>query len=139
MVRLCVGRYFAGGGIFNRFDKEITLSPEARQALSIADDVPNVVDGEKLISLILRAQVELLWNGGIGTYVKGQTESQADVNDGTNDGVRINANELRARIVGEGGNLGLTQKARIEFSLQGGRVNTDAIDNSGELTYQITR
>lgn len=106
MVRLCVGRYFAGGGIFNRFDKEITLSPEARQALSIADDVPNVVDGEKLISLILRAQVELLWNGGIGTYVKGQTESQADVNDGTNDGVRINANELRARIVGEGATSG---------------------------------
>ena len=125
------GAISQGGGIFNRFDKEITLSPEARQALSIADDVPNVVDGEKLISLILRAQVELLWNGGIGTYVKGQTESQADVNDGTNDGVRINANELRARIVGEGGNLGLTQKARIEFSLQGGRVNTDAIDNSG--------
>lgn len=120
-----------GGGVFNRFDKEITLNPEIRAALSIPDDVPNVVDGERLVSLVLKAQVDLMWNGGIGTYVKARSESHADVNDGTNDGVRINADELRARVVGEGGNLGFTQKARIEFALRGGRINTDAIDNSG--------
>ena len=120
-----------GGGVFNRFDKEITLNPEIRAALSIPDDVPNVVDGERLVSLILKAQVDLMWNGGIGTYVKARSESHADVNDGTNDGVRINADELRAKVVGEGGNLGFTQKARIEFALRGGRINTDAIDNSG--------
>jgi glutamate dehydrogenase len=73
----------------------------------------------------------LLWNGGIGTYVKARSESHSDVNDGANDGVRVNADEVRARVVGEGGNLGFTQKARIEFSAKGGRINTDAIDNSG--------
>ncbi|MEY4669773.1 MAG: hypothetical protein RL518_2472 [Pseudomonadota bacterium] len=120
-----------GGGVFNRFDKEISLNPHMRAALSIPDDVPDVVDGEGLVSLVLRAKVDLMWNGGIGTYVKARSESHADVNDGTNDGVRINADELRARVVGEGGNLGFTQKARIEFALRGGRINTDAIDNSG--------
>lgn len=120
-----------GGGVFNRFDKEIRLSPEIRQALSLRDEVPDTIDGESLISHILRAQVDLLWNGGIGTYVKARGESQADVNDGTNDAVRVNADELRVRVVGEGGNLGFTQRARIEFSQHGGRINTDAIDNSG--------
>ncbi|MEN9846167.1 MAG: hypothetical protein RIS36_1314 [Pseudomonadota bacterium] len=120
-----------GGGVFNRFDKEITLNPEIRAALSIPDDVPNVVDGEKLVSLVLKADVDLMWNGGIGTYVKAPSESHADVNDGTNDSVRVNADELRAKVVGEGGNLGFTQRARIEFALRGGRINTDAIDNSG--------
>jgi glutamate dehydrogenase len=120
-----------GGGVFNRFDKEITLSQEARKALGLSDDVPATLDGETLITLILKAPIDLLWNGGIGTYVKASSESHADVNDGTNDRVRINADELRARVVGEGGNLGFTQRARIEFALQGGRINTDAIDNSG--------
>jgi glutamate dehydrogenase len=120
-----------GGGVFNRFDKEITLNPDIRAALSIPDDAPNVVDGERLVSLVLKARVDLMWNGGIGTYVKARSESHADVNDGTNDGVRINADELRARVVGEGGNLGFTQRARVEFALRGGRINTDAIDNSG--------
>ena len=120
-----------GGGVFNRFDKEIQLNPEIRRSLSISDEVPNVIDGEHLITLVLQAKVDLIWNGGIGTYVKARSESHADVNDGTNDGVRINADELRARVVGEGGNLGFTQKARVEFSLKGGRINTDAIDNSG--------
>jgi glutamate dehydrogenase len=120
-----------GGGVFNRFDKEIKLNPEIRAALSIPDETPNVVDGEQLITCILKAKVDLIWNGGIGTYVKAGTESHADVNDGTNDGVRVNADQLRARVVGEGGNLGFTQKARVEFSLKGGRINTDAIDNSG--------
>jgi glutamate dehydrogenase len=120
-----------GGGVFSRLDKEIHLTPEMRSALSIREDVPTIVDGETLVTLVLAAKVDLLWNGGIGTYVKAKTESHSDVNDGTNDRVRINAEQLRARVVGEGGNLGFTQRARVEFSLRGGRINTDAIDNSG--------
>jgi glutamate dehydrogenase len=120
-----------GGGVFNRYDKEIQLSPEIRQALAIPDGVPSSVDGETLISLVLKAPVTLLWNGGIGTYVKARVESHSEVNDGANDAVRINADELRCSIIGEGGNLGLTQKARIEASQRGVRLNTDAIDNSG--------
>jgi glutamate dehydrogenase len=134
----------AGGGIFGRFDKEITLSKEIREALSIADEVPNVVNGEQLITLIMKAQVDLLWNGGIGTYVKASSETNADVNDGTNDGVRVDAKDLRAKVIGEGGNLGFTQKARVEFERCGGKLNTDAIDNSGgvdlsdhEVNYKI--
>lgn len=121
----------AGGGVFSRFDKEITLSLEARAALAIPEDAAQSLPGEAIVSHILKASVDLLWNGGIGTYVKARSESHSDVNDGTNDSVRINADELRARVVGEGGNLGFTQKARIEFSMRGGRINTDAIDNSG--------
>ncbi len=121
----------AGGGVFGRFDKEITLSAAVRKALAVPENTPATVNGEQLINLILRAQVDLLWNGGIGTYVKSQEESHADVNDGTNDRVRVNANELRAKVVAEGGNLGFTQRARIEFAQRGGRINTDAIDNSG--------
>lgn len=120
-----------GGGIFGRFDKEIRVTPEMKASLGLGDDTPATVDGETLISFILKAPVELIWNGGIGTYVKARSESHTDVNDGSNDGVRVNADEVRARVVGEGGNLGFTQKARIEFSLKGGRINTDAIDNSG--------
>jgi glutamate dehydrogenase len=120
-----------GGGVFNRLDKEIRLTPEMRSALAVPEDVPDIVDGETLVTLVLGAKVDLLWNGGIGTYVKAKTESHSDVNDGTNDRVRINAEQLRVRVVGEGGNLGFTQRARVEFSLRGGRINTDAIDNSG--------
>lgn len=120
-----------GGGVFNRYDKEITLSPEMRTSLSIPGDAPATMDGETLITYLLRAKVDLIWNGGIGTYVKARSEAHSDVNDGTNDRVRVNADELQARVVGEGGNLGFTQKARVEFSLKGGRINTDAIDNSG--------
>jgi len=119
-----------GGGIYNRFEKEITLSPEAREALGLDSDYPSEIDGETLISLILKAPCDLLWNGGIGTYVKSKAESNADVNDGTNDRVRVNADELRARVVGEGGNLGFTQRARIDFARRGGHIFTDAIDNS---------
>ena len=119
-----------GGGIYARFEKEIPLSQEARRALSISDDVPAVLNGEQVITHILRAKVDLLWNGGIGTYVKASTEAHSDVNDSSNDRVRINAEELRVRVVGEGGNLGFTQKARCEFAHQGGFINTDAIDNS---------
>jgi glutamate dehydrogenase len=121
----------AGGGVFERFDKEIQLTPEMRSAFGIGDEVQGTVDGETLISLILKAPVTLLWNGGIGTYVKAHSESHSDVNDGANDAVRVNADELRCKIVGEGGNLGFTQKARIQSAQRGIRINTDAIDNSG--------
>jgi glutamate dehydrogenase len=120
-----------GGGIFERFAKEVQVTPEMRAAFAIGDDVPATVDGEALVSLILKAPVTLLWNGGIGTYVKSRSESHSDVNDGANDAVRVNADELRCRIVGEGGNVGFTQRARIQCAQQGIKINTDAIDNSG--------
>ena len=116
-----------GGGVFSRQAKTIRLSKEARAMLG-SDEMS--MQPDKLIRAILRMPVDLLWNGGIGTYVKASTEGHADVGDRSNDNVRVNANELRCKVVGEGGNLGLTQRARIEFSLKGGRVNTDFIDNS---------
>jgi glutamate dehydrogenase len=117
-----------GGGVYPRTAKSIALSDEARQALGIE---ANKLTPNALIQAILQAPVDLLWNGGIGTYVKASTETHLDVGDRTNDNVRIDASELRCRVIGEGGNLGLTQRARIEFSRQGGLVYTDAIDNSG--------
>jgi glutamate dehydrogenase len=115
-----------GGGVYPRTAKVIPISPEVRQALGIDADQ---LSPNELISAILRAPVDLLWNGGIGTYVKAASESHADAGDKTNDGVRVNGGELRARVVGEGGNLGFTQRGRIEYALRGGRINTDAIDN----------
>jgi glutamate dehydrogenase len=120
-------RISAGGGVFPRSVKSITLEPEVRAVLGI--DAERMTPLE-LIRAILAAPVDLLWNGGIGTYVKASDESHADVGDRANDGVRVDANALRCRMVGEGGNLGLTQRARIEYALAGGLVNTDAIDNS---------
>ncbi len=120
-----------GGGIYGRFDKEIKLSAEARRSLGIDEEAPAIMSAEQVIQCILKAPADLLWNGGIGTYVKARSESHADVSDSSNDNVRVNADELRARVIGEGGNLGFTQKARIEFARRGGRLNTDAIDNSG--------
>lgn len=117
-----------GGGVFARDAKAIPLSAEARALLEIADPTPS---GETVVRAILRLPVDLLWNGGIGTYVKASDESTAEVGDPGNDAVRIDARELRATVVVEGGNLGLTQRARIEYALAGGRINTDAIDNSG--------
>ena len=119
-----------GGFVVPRGIKEIELSPPAAAALGLPDDERHM-DGETLVRAILRAPVDLLWNGGIGTYVKGSAERHADVGDSANDAVRIDATELRCRVLGEGGNLGLTQRARVEFALKGGRCNTDAIDNSG--------
>ena len=118
----------AGGGVYDRAAKSVRLSPEAREALGIEDESlkPN-----ELIQALLRAPVDLLWNGGIGTYVKAGSESHADAGDKANDAVRVDASELRAKVVGEGGNLGVTQRGRIEYALAGGRINTDAIDNSG--------
>ena len=84
-----------------------------------------------LISYILKADVDLMWSGGIGTYVKASYETDADVGDKANDGLRINAKELRCKVIGEGGNLGMTQRARVEYCLNGGRCNTDFIDNAG--------
>lgn len=116
-----------GGGVFNRSAKSIKLTPEIKQILNVKKDsmVPN-----ELIRAILKAPVDLIWNGGIGTFVKATQETHADVGDRTNDNIRIDGVELNAKAIAEGGNLGMTQLARIEYSLQGGIVNTDFIDNS---------
>jgi glutamate dehydrogenase len=117
-----------GGGVFPRAAKSIALSPEARQLLGLEAES---ISGQELVRRILQLRVDLLWNGGIGTYVKSSSESNSDVGDPANNAVRIDATELRTRVIGEGGNLGLTQLARIEYAQLGGRINTDAIDNSG--------
>ncbi|MGN9836931.1 NAD-glutamate dehydrogenase [Nonomuraea sp. H19] len=119
----------AGGGVFPRTAKSIQITPQMREALGIPAGVASLAPND-LISAILRAPVDLLWNGGIGTYVKASSESHADVGDKANDGLRVNAGELRCKVIGEGGNLGFTQLARIEFALNGGLINTDFIDNS---------
>ncbi|HTO55467.1 MAG TPA: NAD-glutamate dehydrogenase domain-containing protein [Myxococcota bacterium] len=121
----------AGGGIYERGAKKIALSPEARAALGTSDES---LSGEELIRAILRAPVDLLWNGGIGTYVKSADETHAEVGDRANDAVRVDARELRAKIVAEGGNVGFTQLARVELSLAGGRIDTDAIHNAGGVS-----
>jgi glutamate dehydrogenase len=118
-----------GGGVWPRTAKSVPVSTQARAVLGLDASV-TALPPDELISAILRAPVDLLWNGGIGTYVKATLQVQADAGDRTNDAVRVNASELRARVVGEGGNLGLTQEARIEYALGGGLVNTDFIDNS---------
>jgi glutamate dehydrogenase len=118
-----------GGGVWPRAVKSIPVSAQARAALGL-DEGTLAASPDDLISAILKAPVDLLWNGGIGTYVKASNETHADVGDRSNDAVRVDATQLRARIVGEGGNLGLTQAARIEYALGGGLVNTDFIDNS---------
>ena len=116
-----------GGGVWSRSEKSIVLSPQACRALGLEEARINPAD---LVSAILKAPVDLLYNGGIGTYVKASLESHADVGDRANDGLRINGAELRCKVVAEGGNLGLTQRGRIEAALAGVRINTDAIDNS---------
>ncbi|MGV3494832.1 MAG: NAD-glutamate dehydrogenase [Ramlibacter sp.] len=117
----------AGGGVWSRSEKSIAISPQARAALGIAQD--RLAPAE-LISAILKAPVDLLYNGGIGTYVKASTETHAQVGDRANDAVRVDGRDLRCKVVGEGGNLGFTQRGRIEAALAGVRINTDAIDNS---------
>jgi glutamate dehydrogenase len=115
-----------GGGVYSRAAKSLTLSREAQALLELpAQTTPNEV-----VKAILKAHVDLLWNGGIGTYVKAVSESDADVGDRSNDAVRIDGTELNCKVIGEGGNLGLSQLGRIEFALRGGRLNTDFIDNS---------
>ncbi|MBE0499866.1 MAG: NAD-glutamate dehydrogenase [Desulfuromonadales bacterium] len=116
-----------GGGVWSRTDKEIPLSEPVREWLGVRH---KSLDANSLIRLLLAAEVDLLWNGGIGTYIKASTETNESVGDRTNDPLRLDATEIRARVIGEGGNLGLTQLGRIEYALAGGRINTDAIDNS---------
>ena len=116
-----------GAQIYDRSAKSLKLTPEIKALLGL--DVTEITP-DKLLSAILRAQADLLWFGGIGTYIKSRDESNADAGDRGNDAIRINAHELRVKVVGEGANLGMTQLARIEYGLKGGRSNTDAIDNS---------
>ncbi|MAL03527.1 MAG: glutamate dehydrogenase, partial [Arenimonas sp.] len=118
-----------GGGVYPRSLKSIPVSPQVREALGLAADVDQL-SPMALMNAILKAPVDLLWNGGIGTYVKASSESHADAGDRANNGLRVNGNELRCRAVGEGGNLGLTQRGRIEAAMNGVLVNTDFIDNS---------
>lgn len=117
-----------GGGVWSRNTKSIPLSEPVRVMLGV--DAASMTPPE-LMSAILKAPVELFWNGGIGTFIKASDETHDDADDRANDALRINANQLRCKVIGEGGNLGMTQKSRIEFSGYGGRVNTDFIDNSG--------
>ncbi|QMU75329.1 NAD-glutamate dehydrogenase [Streptacidiphilus sp. PB12-B1b] len=130
----------AGGGIFPRTAKSINITPQMREALGIADGTTRLTPAE-LMKAILLAPVDLLWNGGIGTYIKAAAENNAEVGDKANDAIRVNGSELRVKVLGEGGNLGATQLGRIEFATSGGplgpdgeptggAVNTDAIDNS---------
>jgi len=120
----------AGGAVFDRAAKSVAPSAEVRATLAIPPDAPAGMTPNDLIRCILRAPVDLLWNGGIGTYVKSSRETHAEAGDRTNDGLRVNGRDLRARVVGEGGNLGFTQRGRIEYARSGGRINTDFIDNS---------
>jgi len=119
----------AGGGVYPRTLKSIPITPELRGRLAIPDGVESLTPAE-LIRAILQAPVDLLYNGGIGTYVKARSETHAAVGDKANDAVRVDGHELRCRSVAEGGNLGCTQDGRVEYALTGGRINTDAIDNS---------
>ena len=119
----------AGGGVWNRALKAIPISPEMKDALDIPETVQTLTPAQ-LIHAILQAPADLLWNGGIGTYVKSQTQTNADVGDKANDAVRVNGNALKVQVIGEGGNLGLTQLGRVEAARHGVKLNTDAIDNS---------
>ncbi|GAA4902038.1 glutamate dehydrogenase [Stackebrandtia albiflava] len=118
-----------GGGVWPRSAKSIPVSPQVREVLGLDDDVTSMPPNA-LIRAILTADVDLLWNGGIGTYVKGGGESHAEVGDKANDALRVNGADLRCTVVGEGGNLGFTQRGRIEFADKGGSIATDFIDNS---------
>ncbi|NNK46166.1 MAG: glutamate dehydrogenase [Altererythrobacter sp.] len=116
-----------GGGVFPRSAKVIKISKRAREVLGIEE---TELDPEALISAILKSPADLIWFGGIGTYIKAEAENNAQVGDPANDALRVNATEVRAKVIGEGANLGTTQAGRIAFALNGGRINTDFIDNS---------
>ncbi len=118
----------SGGAVFDRQVKSLTLSPEARELLGVSTET---LTPDELIRAILKSKVDLLWFGGIGTYIKASGETNADAADFTNDTLRVDAPELRCAVIGEGANLGLTQAGRIEYARRGGRINTDFIDNSG--------
>lgn len=116
-----------GGGVFSRSAKIIKLSSEAQQLFNLSK---NEVKPEELIKALLKAKVDLIWNGGIGTYIKASDESMFDIGDKSNDALRCNAKDISAKVIAEGGNLGISQRGRIEYARQGGRINTDFIDNS---------
>src|SRR5439155_11216133 len=116
-----------GGAVVARTAKRVVLSPEAQRLLGLASPEAS---GERLVQAVLTLDADLLFNGGIGIYVKAAAETHAEVGDPANDAVRVDAEALRGRVVAEGGNLGFTQRARIAFALAGGRINTDFIDNS---------
>jgi glutamate dehydrogenase len=120
-------RISRGGGVFSRSAKSIAVTPETRSLLGIEAQAVTPVE---LIRAVLRCEADLLWFGGIGTYVKASSESDEDVGDRVNDALRITGSELRAKVVGEGANLAVTQRGRIEYASRGGRINTDFIDNS---------
>jgi glutamate dehydrogenase len=124
-------RISAGGGVFPRNAKTVALPPRARALLGIAEERP---EPAAVMRAILRAPVDLLYFGGIGTYVKASTESNADAGDRANDALRVDGRDVRARVVGEGANLGVTQAGRIEYARSGGRINTDALDNSAGVS-----
>jgi len=124
-------RISKGGGVYPRNAKSVALTPEARKALDV--EAANLTPNE-LISAILKAPVDLLYNGGIGTYVKSSRQTHAEVGDRANDAIRVNGADLRCRVVAEGGNLGFTQLGRVEYALKGGYINTDAIDNSAGVS-----
>jgi len=117
-----------GGGVYKRTVKSIKLSSQVKKLLDVERDF---VTPNELIRLLLKSPVDLLWNGGVGTFVKASHETHANAGDRTNDSIRVNANELRCKVIGEGGNLGITQLARVEYCLEGGAIYTDFIDNSG--------
>jgi glutamate dehydrogenase len=121
------GLISAGGGVYPRSAKSIAITPQAKKALAISADA---LTPAELVNAILKAPVDLIYNGGIGTYVKASAETHAQVGDRANDAVRVNGRDLRCKVVCEGGNLGCTQLGRIEYALAGGRIFTDAIDNS---------
>lgn len=121
----------AGGGVFNRNVKSILISPEMKKAFGIKQPA---LEPNELIKVLLKAKVDLLWSAGIGTFVKGQFETNLDVGDRANDAIRINGKQLRCKTVGEGGNLGLTQLGRVEYALNGGLIYTDFIDNSAGVS-----
>src|SRR5690606_25308774 len=119
-----------GGGVFSRSAKSVPVSTQMREVLGIDAAVTSLTPTD-LIRAVLTAPVDLLWNGGVGTYVKASTESHAEVGDKSNDALRVDGRDLRAACVGEGGNLGFTQAGRIEYAREtGGAINTDFIDNS---------
>ncbi len=119
----------AGGGVFPRTAKSVEITPQMQMALGLPDETVALTP-DALVHAVLRAPVDLLWNGGIGTYVRASYETDAEVGDRSNDSVRVTAAELRCQVVAEGGNLGVSQRGRIEYAQRGGRINTDAIDNS---------
>ena len=123
------GLISAGGGVFSRGAKSIRLTDEIREGLGLPADTETMTPAE-LMKAVLQAPVDLLWNGGIGTYVKASTENNAQIGDRANDAIRVDGSQLRVKVVGEGGNLGFSQLGRIEAALGGVRINTDAIDNS---------